>query len=160
MLPGNVLISSVGITTAFSLLRVPPPDPNCETAIKHIICLAATPPCTNVTDLLLPVCSDSCSAFNRLVEEGKCNSILESIEEFLLSSALPEAQLLFNLLAEFNCKNASTYYYFDRVDSRIDSERCTDLLTPQQKSNKINFSELLNHLFLLHSDSVISNPNQ
>ena len=99
----------------------------------HIICLAATPPCTNVTDLLLPVCSDSCSAFNRLIEEGKCDTILQSAELFLLSSDLPEGQRIFiNLLTEFNCKNVSTYYFFERLDSLIDSERCTDLLTPQQ----------------------------
>ncbi len=118
---------------------MPPPDPNCETAIQHLVCLVATPPCTNVTDLLLPVCSDSCSAFNRLVEERKCDSILRSTEEFLLSSGVPEAQLLLNLLVEFNCKNTSTYYYFNQVDSLLDSERCTDLLTHQQTGKKMNY---------------------
>ena len=132
VLPDGVFITSVGITTAFALLRVPPPDTNCETAFKHIICLAGIPPCTNVTDLLLPVCNDSCLAFNRLVEEGKCDSLFQSAEEFLLSSGLVEARLLYDLLTGFNCKNVSTYYFFERLDSLIDSERCTDLLTPQQ----------------------------
>ncbi len=103
-----------------------------QTAFQHIICLAATPPCTNVTDLLLPVCSDSCLAFNRLVEEGKCDSIVQSAEQFLVLSGLPVAQSLLKLLMELNCNNASTYYYFNRLDSLIDSKRCTDLLTPQQ----------------------------
>ncbi|XP_064397081.1 tyrosine-protein kinase Mer-like [Halichondria panicea] len=142
VLPGNVSLSSIAVTTGFSLLRVPPPDPNWETAFQHIICLAATPPCTNVTDLLLPVCSDSCLAFNRLVEEGKCDSIVQSAEQFLVLSGLPVAQSLLKLLMELNCNNASTYYYFDRLDSLIDSKRCTDLLTPQQ------------------TDSILSNPNQ
>ncbi len=132
VIPGDVSISSTAITTGFSLLKVPPPDPNCETAFMHILCLAATPPCTNITDLLLPVCNDSCLAFNRLVEEGKCDSIIQSAEQFLMLSSLPEAQIFLDLLTGFNCNNASTYYYFDRLDSLIDSGRCTDLLTPQQ----------------------------
>ena len=92
---------------------------------------------------ILPVFSDSCLAFNRVVEEGKCDSILQSTEHFLLSSGLVEAQLLYDLLTGFNCKNASTYYYFERLDSLIDSERCTDLLTPQQTGIHITFSELI-----------------
>ncbi len=132
VIPGGVSISSTAITTGFSLLQVPPPDPNCETAFMHILCLAATPPCTNITDLLLPVCSDSCLAFNRLVEGGKCDSIIESAEQFLMLSGLLLAQIFSDLLTGFNCNNASTYYFFDRLDSLIDSGRCTDLLTPQQ----------------------------
>ena len=139
VLPGDAPVSSIAVTTGFSLLRVPPPDPNCETAFQHIICLAATPPCTNVTNLLLPVCSGSCSAFNRVVEEGKCDSIVRSAEQFLMLSSFAEAQIFLQLLTEFNCNNASTYYYFDQVDSLIDSERCTDLLTPQQTGIIISF---------------------
>ncbi|XP_064397080.1 receptor tyrosine-protein kinase erbB-2-like isoform X2 [Halichondria panicea] len=140
VLPGNVYFSESSIASGFLFLRVPPPDPNCETAFQHVICLAATPPCNNVTDLLLPVCSDSCSAFNRLVEEGKCDSILQSSKIFLMSTGASVDKFSLELLTEFNCNNVSTYYFSS--DSLIDAERCTDLLTPQQ------------------TDSILSNPNQ
>ncbi len=130
VLPGNVYFSESSIASGFLFLRVPPPDPNCETAFQHVICLAATPPCNNVTDLLLPVCSDSCSAFNRLVEEGKCDSILQSSKIFLMSTGASVDKFSLELLTEFNCNNVSTYYFSS--DSLIDAERCTDLLTPQQ----------------------------
>ncbi len=131
-LPGGTSISSSSVETSFAFLQVGPPDPNCEAAFMHIICLASQPPCSNTTDLLLPVCPDSCLAFVRLLELGKCDLIIESSEQFLMSSTLEILQFLFVLLNEFDCRNASTYYFVDEVNFLLDSERCTDLMTPNQ----------------------------
>ncbi len=131
ILPGGFYLNSDDIRTGFSFLGLPPLDPNCETAFMHVFCLAGIPPCSNRTNLLLPVCEDSCSAFNRLVEQGNCDSIIETAEQFLFAPTTLEVfRPVFKLLTDFDCRNSSTYYFSN--EETLDSEMCTGLLSRQQ----------------------------
>ncbi len=79
-------------------------------------------------------------AFNRLVEQGNCDSIIQSSEQLLMSSTVEVLQFFFILLTDFDCRNTSTYYFVEGVNSLLDPERCTDLLTPEQTSKSIFLS--------------------
>ncbi len=133
-LPGGVSIPIESVQTSFSFLKVTTiSTPDCETAFRHVICLASNPPCSNTTDLLLPVCEDSCSAFTRLSEQGNCDSVIRSTEQLLVSPDLVEEfQIFFTLISEFDCRNASTYYFVDGLNSLLDSQRCTGMFSPQE----------------------------
>ncbi len=131
-LPDGSFATSNDVSTGFVILRTPPSDPNCETAFMHVFCLAADPPCNNATDLLLPICEDSCSAFNRLVEQRSCDSVYQNAEPFLLTPSDSFFQSFFRALIEFDCRNVSTYYFLEDAQSQLDHEKCTDLLTPAQ----------------------------
>lgn len=132
-LPGDIGISSTEVRTIFSFLGVPPPDPNCETAFRHIVCLTTSPVCNNATDLLLPICEDSCSAFKRLMNDGTCDSIIQSAEQLLMSADLvSDYQIFFTYLAALDCRNVSSYYYTYGNDSLLEPKMCTNILTPNQ----------------------------
>lgn len=88
----------------------------------HSVCLSVRPPCTNTTGHLLPICHGSCLAFKKNFQEGRCDSLLQLIEGFFL----------FDLLTQLDCTNPSTYYFFDNLESRIDTEECTHLIQPSQ----------------------------
>ena len=151
ILPGGLFLDSADITTGFAFLRLPPPDPNCETAFMHMFCLAALPPCNNATGLLLPICDDSCSAFNRLVEQRSCDSVIQSAEQFLFSPTNTIFQPVFRVVIEFDCRNVSTYYFLEDVQSHLDHEKCTDLLTPVQTGKPLYMYAYFKQIFVTNN---------
>lgn len=152
-------LSSNEIGTGFALFNQPPPDPNCASAYMHIFCLAALPPCSNTTDRLLPICHENCLAFNRLVAQGTCDSILESLETFQSSPATPvQLRPIFGLLNGFDCRNSSTYYFSHELNSSdLDSERCTGLFTLEQTGKWNVHLSLLYELIAFINSFVLQN---
>ncbi len=133
MLPTDAMLTSDNIVTTFAFLENP--DTICVDLFRHVICLFARPPCNNDTNLLMPVCSESCLAFDRYIQEKRCDKEFLSLEKTLLDT---NAEVLLAAIAattQFNCRNVSTYYLpLDGITPSIDSELCTDLLTSNQTS--------------------------
>ena len=120
--------------TAFSIIdsATSTGDPYCAVALRHIVCLTAAPPC----DLdLLPVCTNSCLVYSRLLEEGNCDSFFHYYKGLISSGGITNEhglQTLMNVTFEFNCSNASSYYAMNNVDAYLDSDNCTEFFTQQQ----------------------------
>ena len=85
--------------------------------------------------LLLPICSDSCLAFTRIVEEGGCDSLYQYGRELLQSPAFLEGTTfnVLNLLLQLDCTNTSTYIFYDDLETVVDPSHCTDLYTASEK---------------------------
>ena len=134
---------------------------DCGTALKHIICLAAAPPCDNaIGDDLLPVCRQSCLAYTGLFFEVECASIYSA------QTDLPES--LHSVVAPiyyFNCFNASSYYHFDNLSSILDSQSCTDLFSEEQIGQLNSIVCYLSHsvinlTVLFFTDRLLGNQDQ
>ncbi len=133
ILPNNTIIPSESIVTSFSFLPWETLNPLCETSFRHIICLYPRPPCSNETNLLLPICPESCLAFSRLIEEKRCDEELLAIAKAVNAAGTPAFIITLGILAQFQCQNVQTYYFLgDAVTSYLDPNRCTDLFTPNQ----------------------------
>ena len=111
-------------------------DPDCATALKHIMCLSAAPPCIWDHDFifippmynLLPVCTNSCLAYARLQDDGKCESLYQYGQE-----NFPDLTTIIDGLHRFDCLNTSSYYHFDDLNSILDPQECTDLFSEEQR---------------------------
>ena len=136
-LPVNDRISSDNVGVGFILLDkiVPPPDEACLSAVKHSLCIATNPPCNMTTGLLLSVCSDSCLAFTRIVEEGRCDSLFQYGHELLQLPSFQQGTTrnTLDLLIQFDCTNTSTYIFYDDLQAVVDPNHCTDVFTASEK---------------------------
>ena len=134
---------------------------DCGTALKHIICLAAAPPCDHaIGDDLLPVCHQSCLAYTGLISEGECASIFNAQKE------LPESlHPVVTPIYYFNCSNASSYYHFDNLSSILDSQSCTDLFSEEQIGQLISIvccllHSVINLTVLFFTDRLLGYQDQ
>ncbi len=135
VLPGGTTLPSENIVTAITFLQNP--NPLCITPFRHIICLFPNPPCSNETNLLLPICPDSCLAFNRLIQEKRCEPELLGIERGLVTAGMQSGEqsffIVLGILAQFDCRNVNTYYFYGaNVTSFLDPEQCTHIQTPNE----------------------------
>ena len=128
-------ISSESVTEVFSILRTSNSsvDEACQSALRHATCILSSPPCANNTGLLLPVCTDSCLAYTRVLEEGGCDGVFGN----LVQSADSQFGDLFDLLFQFDCTNMSSYLFYDNPEMRVDSSHCTDLLPAAEKGEYV-----------------------
>ena len=130
--PDGVFITSDSIHTAFLILSQfqPPPNPDCVNAFKHMMCIASVPPCDKITDRLLPICTKSCLAFTRILEENTCNDALMDANVLAMFSQIKTLVLFVDLLFKFDCDNPSALYLHDNVTAILGNSRdgCTDLL--------------------------------
>ena len=105
-------------------------DPHCGTALKHLICLTAAPPCGyNSTDGLLPVCAESCLAYTLLHLHGDCGALYDQLHHGFNISSID----LVDIITTFECSNPSSYYHFDNLTSILDSQSCTDFFSKEQR---------------------------
>ncbi len=88
-------------------------EPACKTLMEHLFCLVSRPPCGNLTGGLLPICPDSCLAYNRLLIEGTCEEGIVGLSNRSLIGALN------NLVADIDCFDVSTYYNYDNLSSLV-----------------------------------------
>ena len=125
----NVMVGFIVLTTGIS----PPPDEYCVSALKHGLCIVTNPPCDNNTGLLLSICSDSCLAFTRILEEGGCDSVYQYGQELLPTFPPGTTANVLNLLIQFDCTNTSTYIFYDDLETVVDPNHCTGLFTTSEK---------------------------
>ena len=105
----------------------------CGIALKHLICLRAAPPCGyNSTDGLLPVCSESCSAYSLLELHGNCIVLYQQLH---YGFSIPSINLV-DIINTFECSNPSSYYHIDNLSSILDSQSCTDLFSEEHQGQK------------------------
>ncbi len=130
-IPSGIRLNSESVRIAFLVLQQfqPPPNPDCITALEHMMCIAATPPCSETTDLLLPICTESCLAFSRVFEEETCNGVLEYAQTLASTTEIKVLKLFVDLLTQFDCNHSSSLYLHDNVEELLGSESdgCTDL---------------------------------
>ena len=109
-------------------------NPYCATALKHLICLRAAPPCGyNSTDDLLPICAESCLAYALLEIHGNCKILYNQLHN---GFDVPSIDLA-GIINMFECSNPSSYYHFDNLSLIPDPQGCTDLLTEEQRGQRI-----------------------
>ena len=125
-------ISSESVTEVFSILNTSSSvDEACQSALRHATCILASPPCANSTGLLLSICTDSCLAYTRVLEEGGCDGILGNLAQ-LADFGVGD---IFDLLFQFDCTNMSSYFFYDNLEMMVDSSHCTDILPAAKKSD-------------------------
>ena len=104
-------------------------DSDCGTALKHIICLVAAPPCNFIPAAeSLPVCPDSCIAYSRLLDIAKCDSLFQLDPEQLS----PNSTIIAKAMDGFECSNMSRNQY-NGSDPILNSQDCTNLFSDEQK---------------------------
>ncbi len=113
----------------------PPSHPDCVTMVTHTLCLVLNPPCNKDTGLLIPICDTSCFAFCRIWEEGGCRNLQEFGDGLLNSSFIDTGtvSVLIKILLDFECAIPTSYYFYDDLNSLIDSSQCTDLFSSSKK---------------------------
>ncbi len=114
----------------------PTPDPDCVAALRHIMCIAARPPCNETVQNLLPICSDSCMAYTRIFEEEACTPIVEYARTLQATSGIQLLDFFVELFIQVDCANSSTYYFYEEIEPLLGSgsDGCTDLFSSEDKS--------------------------
>lgn len=137
----NGRVSGETVEIAFDVIRSisPPPPPLCYDFIQHLLCYIAAPPCDPVSDLLLPICNDSCRAYNLLVSNNECLEFNNNLLRFIQSATLFnfDVQVVYEFYENFDCANTSTYYFMDNNGAEFAQEVCTSVFTPILKGKSI-----------------------
>ena len=100
--------------------------PACPELFLHIFCLIARPPCNETTDLLLPLCPQTCNAFEKLFFTGICDNFLASIISLLESNSWYNRYLTVN-----NCSDLAPSIYNAPLEGCESSSSCTNLFNPE-----------------------------
>ena len=94
------------------------------------------PPCDNNTDLLLPICQNSCLAYSKIVEAGNCTSLFDYVHTLTVSSGGSDnLSVVLDLLLNTDCSNSSTYYFYG--ETFVDYSSCTDLFSEEEKGKPL-----------------------
>ena len=132
-LTGNSLEITFTLINTFS----PPPPDLCTDFLKHVLCYLAAPPCDPVSDLQLPICNDSCRAYNLLLSSNLCLTFNNSVEVFIQSTSVIEILDIYDIYSAFNCDNSSTYFFRDgEGDEFASNGECTSLFTPSLQGER------------------------
>ena len=107
----------------------PPPPQECTDFIAHFLCLVAVPPCDPETGLPMPVCNESCVAYERLLGVDYCRDLDDYIHGVQQSSTFPDLRAVVDRYFEIDCYNTSTYI-FEPTVTTFSSQSCTHLFTP------------------------------
>ena len=156
-LPVDDRLTNDNVVAGFNVLTSisPPPDEYCISARKHSLCIVANPPCNRTTRLLLSICSDSCLALTRIVEEGGCDSVYQYGQELFQTPAFQVRTAfsdLLKLILEFDCTNTSTYIFYDNLEMLLDPIYCTDVFTTSEKGELIiMYKQLQLHVLFVFS---------
>ena len=73
----------------------------CYKFAVHLLCLVAAPPCNPNTSALLPLCPETCQAYDKLISSGLCDRFLSDL--FERSSEESTRVMLSYILRSFNC---------------------------------------------------------
>ena len=95
----------------------------CVQPIQYFSCLITAPPCSNVSDLPLRICPESCLAFDMLMAGPTCNAFNNTLVTLDLESFVALRDLYF----QFDCMDTSTYSYSGQ--NGFDEERCTNIFS-------------------------------
>ncbi len=103
--------------------------PGCNSLLTHSICIVSRPPCNEETGLLLPVCPDSCRAYNRLIADDTCDDIITVTSDLNESPITPTLEGLNQVLAQLDCSSVETYYFYENVSTFVDRFNCTEIFS-------------------------------
>ena len=81
--------------------------PACYEYVIHLLCLLVAPPCNSNTSTPMPLCLETCRAYDRLISTGLCDNFISGIAEHFEGSSFEFREILpyFNA---FNCSKPST----------------------------------------------------
>lgn len=116
----------------------PQPPQECIDAFMHGYCLVLTPPCDPISHLRLPICDRSCEAFIKLRSEGVCTELDNFIMDLADSSMSTDLQILKDLYFAFNCRDTSTYVFYDGTKNFTQNGQCTRIVSPDAEGNSHN----------------------
>ena len=102
------------------------------------MCLVAVPPCDPETGLPMPVCNESCMAYEKLLGVDYCQDMDNNIRRIQQTSTFPDLRVIVDKYFKIDCYNSSTYI-FEPTVTVFSAQSCTDLFT----SNNLGISTVL-----------------
>jgi hypothetical protein len=106
------------------------PPEECLDAFLHVYCFFVVRPCDPVTDTRLPICEQSCEAFVKLKLDGVCTELDDFIAN-LVPSVMGYFEALSTLYFDFDCRNSSTYDFYNDMLNFTQHGSCTNILSPE-----------------------------
>ena len=113
----------------FAIEPIQPPE-ECFDAFLHVFCFFVLRPCDPVTDTRLPICERSCEAFVKLRSNGVCANLDEFIATLVLR-VMGAFHALSTFYFDFDCRNRSTYDFYDDMLNFTQDGSCTNILSPE-----------------------------
>ena len=126
-------ISSVEILIFAIQTLDPQPPKECVEGSIYILCLLIAPPCDPLSDDRLPICERSCEAMTRLRSDGTCTVLDQFISNLAQSSAQNRFLSLRNLYFAIDCRNSSTFDFYNGELNFTQNGECTDILSPSDE---------------------------
>ena len=107
----------------------------CYEMFIHLLCLIAAPPCNPNTSVLLPLCPDTCQAYDQLILSGYCEGFVSDLIEYFEGSSVEATRALSPLVISFNCSDPSTYFQDNTAVIFGNSlSPCTSIFSPETQS--------------------------
>lgn len=107
----------------------------CYEMAIHLVCLIAAPPCNPNTSVLLPLCPETCQAYNKLISSGLCEGFIIDFIEYLEGSSVESTREISPYVMSFNCSDPSTYFQNNTAIIFGNSlSPCTSIFSPETQS--------------------------
>ena len=112
----------------------------CYEYVMYLLCLIAAPPCNPDTSTALLLCSETCSAYDKLISSGLCDSFIAGLLEHL-SGFTEVSKAILPYFNAFNCSDPSTYFqkYYTDADCENFTSSCTNIFNPQTQGRFKNY---------------------
>ena len=103
----------------------------CYEMAIHIMCLLEAPPCNPNTSALLPLCPETCQAYDQLILSGLCAGFLFDVIEYLEGNSRVSTSLraILPYVFSFNCSDPSTYFQNNTANNSLSP--CTSFFSPE-----------------------------
>ena len=121
----NKIVHLIGFAITSSMEDRDPEE--CQSVMRHYLCLISVPPCDPVSQQPLPICDRNCEAYKKLVADGRCDNSADAVRDLAAEANYQDIFLALDLYEKFDCENMSTYYHFE-TDVYTANSTCTNLL--------------------------------
>lgn len=99
-------------------------SPECCDLAFHSACIAAAPPCNQVTGLRLPMCRDNCRLYQQIRNQRLCQS-LDTLIALIASDDSEETVIIAELYEHEDCTNLSPFF----GNQTTDPNHCTNFFS-------------------------------
>ena len=104
----------------------------CYEMAINLVCLVEAPPCNPNTSVLLPLCPETCQAYDQLISSGLCAGFMSDSIEYLEGNSRESTRAILPYLISFNCSDPSTYFQNNTANVFGNSlSPCTSLFSPE-----------------------------
>ena len=117
----------------FAIEPTQPPE-ECIDAFLHVFCFFVVRPCDPASDTRLPICQRSCEAFVKLKSDGVCAKLDDFIAT-LVPRVMGSFEVLSTFYFGFDCRNRSTYDFYNDMLNFTQDGSCTNILSPETQGN-------------------------